>query len=313
MRRTKIELAKKEQLNKILFTEHFGIKAKQEELDFIDIYVNADKKLFLDPARLLRYDDALSVEMSNHIVEYFNQLLCFIRKKDRINGLKMLRYLKEPREIHLGYAVDGYQGNAIGGIKGTHIYNKFSQSKAVQTGMLKDLEESALLVKGVDRDVISDMSAMICKRELIAFTQTQCRKHNVPMKKVKIGRIWTGGNNWPYAEAELPVYQNKPMILVPKNFVTDIMTLDSQDFYRNEILSSIQENLMRADESLIIVLKNGNRRCAVTKKELKVNDQYRFSKDLIYEIVQDKPEILRQYRHRKKYMNSDIDEKLNAI
>lgn len=50
MRRTKIELAKKEQLNKILFTEHFGIKAKQEELDFIDIYVNADKKLFLDPA-----------------------------------------------------------------------------------------------------------------------------------------------------------------------------------------------------------------------------------------------------------------------
>ena len=82
MRRTKIELAKKEQLNKILFTEHFGIKAKQEELDFIDIYVNADKKLFLDPARLLRYDDALSVEMSNHIVEYFDQLLCFIRKKD---------------------------------------------------------------------------------------------------------------------------------------------------------------------------------------------------------------------------------------
>lgn len=44
-----------------------------------------------------------------------------------------------------------------------------------------------------------------------------------------------GGNNWPYAEAELPVYRNKPMILVPKNFVTDIMTLDSQDFYRNVI------------------------------------------------------------------------------
>lgn len=313
MVRQEIGFTNNEQLNKVHFTEYFGINAKQEDIDFVDIYVNADRKLFLDPAKLLRYSDELSVRMSNHIVEYFGRFLGYVCKGDRLNGLKMLKYLKEPQEIHLGYAVNGYRGNAVGGVKGTHIYEKFSESKAVQTGLLKDLEESALLVKGVDRDVISDMTAMICKADLIGFTQVQCRKHKVPMRKVDIGKIWAGGNNWPRAEAELPIYDGKPMILVPKNFVTDIMTLDSQDFYRNEILTSVQEGMMSADESLIIVLKNGNRRCAITKKELKVDDQYRYSKDLIYEIVQEQPEILRKYRHRKKYTQDDIDEILEVM
>lgn len=302
----------KEKLNKVLFTEYFQINVKQKDLEFVDIYVNADKKFFLDPAKLLDFDDAMSVQMSNSIVKYFEKMLQFIRNEDKANSLRLLSGLREPKEIHLGYATNGYIGNAVGGIKGEKIYKKMSESNAVKTGLLKDLEESALLVEGINRDIISDMTVMITKKYLISFTQEQCRKLQIPMKKVKAGKIWDEKQNlWVEIESELPVYDNKPMILVPKKIVTDKLMLDSQDFYRNELLSFVQDELMRADKSLIIVLKNGKRRCLITKKQLRVDKRYRYSKELLYTIVQKHPELLQKYRQRKKNTSEDIDEKLD--
>lgn len=292
---------------KVRFTQYFGIRKKQSELEFLDIYVNADRRLFLDPGRLLRYDDRVSVDMREHIVTYFDKFLQCVRAHDEVNGLRMMRYLCEPKEIHLGYSTEGYQGNAVGKVKGALIYERFSQSKAVQTGMLRDLEESALLVKGIDRDIISDMTAMICKADLISFTQEQCRKHRVPMRMCHVGRTWMGGNIWEDVTTNLPTYLGEPMILVPKRMVGNVLTLDSQDFYRNEVLTSVQEDIMRADQSMILLLKNGNKRCAVTKKQLRTEEETRFSKDFLFSQVQKKPQILRAYRHRKKYTD-ELDE-----
>lgn len=304
-------MVKEEKLNKVLFTEYFGVNREQKDLEFVNIYVNADKKFFLDPAKLLDFDDAMSIQMSNVIIKYFEKLLQFIIKQDEFNSLKLLSELREPKEIHLGYATNGYIGNAVGGIKGEKIYRKLSESNAVRTGLLKDLEESALLVEGINRDIISDMTVMITKKYLIEFTQAQCKKYQVPMSKAKVGKIWDEKQEyWVEIEAELPIYDNNPMILVPKKIVTDKLMLDSQDFYRNELLSFVQDELMRADRSLIIVLKNGKRRCAVTKKQLKSDKQYRYSKELIYRIVQKHPELLQRYRYRKRNISEDIDEKL---
>lgn len=300
-------------LNKVLFTEYFGIKEKQRNLEFVDIYVNADKKFFLDPAKLLNFDDAMSIQMSNAIVQYFDELLQCIRKHDKSSSLRLLNGLREPKEIHLGYATNGYVGNAVGGVKGEKIYRKLSESNAIKTGLLKDLEESALLVEGINRDIISDMTVMITKKYLIEFTQAQCEKYQVPMSKVKVGQIWDEKQDcWTKIETELPIYDDKPMILVPKKIVTDKLMLDSQDFYRNELLTSVQDELMRADKSLIIVLKNGKRRCAITKKQLRSDSRYRYSKEFIYKMVQKQPELLQAYCRRKKNISEDIDEKLEG-
>lgn len=300
-----------EKLNKVLFTEYFNINRQQKDLEFVDIYINADRKFFLDPAKLLNYDDAMSIQMSNSIVKYFEKLLQYIREEDRLNSLRLLSGLREPKEIHLGYATKGYIGNAVGGVKGEKIYRKLSESNAVKTGLLKDLEESALLVEGINRDIISDMTVMITKRYLIKFTQKQCKKYQVPMRRIKAGKVWDEKQeDWVDLEAELPVYNNKPMILVPKKIVSNKLMLDSQDFYRNELLSFVQDELMRADRSLVIVLKNGRRRCAVTKKQLRNDMQFRYSKELLYKTIQKHPELLQKYRHRKKNISEDIDAKL---
>lgn len=300
MASARTELTKRNIEDRVKFTEYFHIPLKQEEIDFWDIYVNDDIQKFLDPGRLLKYNDELSIRMREHVVDYFSRFLQCVRIGDEVNGIRMMEYLTEPKEIHFGYAMNGYQGNAVGKIKGKLIYERFKQSKAVQTGMLQDLEESALLVKGIDRDIISDMTAMICKADLIAFTQEQCRKYNVSMEMCCIGKTWMGADRWIDIEAELPTYDKKPIILVPKKIVNNILLMNSRDFYRNELLSSAQEDIMRADQSMVRILKNGNKKCVLTKKELQMKEEYSFSKDLIYREIQKKPGLLRAYRQRKK-------------
>lgn len=298
-------------MNNVLFTEHFGIDKSQGEIEFVDIYVNTDRKFFLDPAKLLKYEDELSIKMSNGLVDYFARLLALIRSGNKTESLEMLKELREPQETHLGYARNGYAGNALGGIKGNLVYEKLSKSQAVQSGLLKDLEESALLVKGINRDIVSDMTVMITKGELIEFTQRQCRKYDVPVKKVKVGMIWNRElEKWEEREADLPVYNMKPIILVPKKIICINPTLNCQEFYNHEILDTIQDELMRADQSLVVVLKNGKRKCAITKKELKKDNKFKFSKELLYSMIQAHPHLLENYRTRKKYQKEDIDDKL---
>ena len=297
---------------KVRFTEYYEITKKQEEVPFLDIYVNADRCMFLDPAKLLRFDDDMSNNMQNKVTEYFSRLLEYIKEGRKTEGLKLLDCLGEPKEIHLGYAVNGFYGKAVGKIKSQYIYERLSQSRAVQSGMLKDLEESALFVEGIDKDIISDMTAMICKDELIKFTQEQCYFFNIPMKEQKIGKIWMGNDQWLSVTTKLPIYNENPIILIPKRYVSRIMTLNSRDFYRNEVLTSVQDDLMRADQGFVKILKNGVRQCVVTKKELKKSEKYRFSKELIFEQVQERPELLRLYRNRKKYVEEDIDGMVNV-
>ena len=297
---------------KVRFTEYYEITKKQEEVPFLDIYVNADRCMFLDPSKLLRFDDDMSNNMQNKVTEYFSRLLEYIKEGRKTEGLKLLDCLGEPKEIHLGYAVNGFYGKAVGKIKSQYIYERLSQSRAVQSGMLKDLEESALFVEGIDKDIISDMTAMICKDELIKFTQEQCYFFNIPMKEQKIGKIWMGNDQWLSVTTKLPIYNENPIILIPKRYVSRIMTLNSRDFYRNEVLTSVQDDLMRADQGFVKILKNGVRQCVVTKKELKKSEKYRFSKELIFEQVQERPELLRLYRNRKKYVEEDIDGMVNV-
>lgn len=118
-------------MNNVLFTQHFSIRKKQGDIEFVDIYIYKDKKFFIDPAKLLKYNDPMSISMNNRIVSYFSKLLKAIKEKNKTKSLIMLRNLKEMRETHLGYAVNGYAGNAVGegfGMKKKNVGKRLKQN-----------------------------------------------------------------------------------------------------------------------------------------------------------------------------------------
>jgi hypothetical protein len=69
-----------------------------------------------------------------------------------------MHYLSEPNETHLGFSRGPSRGRGLRGIKSDNIADAISASKAAKTGLLQDLEDTAFLVPGVNKDLLSDIS-----------------------------------------------------------------------------------------------------------------------------------------------------------
>lgn len=289
----------------ILLTNYFKINKRQSELEFIDIDLYNDLKLFIDPYIFTKLSGNFAAVCNNLIVDFFNEVIHLIRNNDEIGAKRMLNGLKEPSETHLGLSRNSVNGKAATGKKALKLYEQLKNSRATQTGNLKDLSDCELMVEGIGKDNISDITTNIIKSELIKFTQSQCNIYGIPMKLFKI-LIWDFKKKiWDEKELNLPYINNKKIILVPKTIVTDKLLLSYYDFYNREILPFYENKEINACSSLVKVLQTGEKK--VVKKELK--KKYPINKSMVYEFINERPEYLELYKARKEvFRDLDPDE-----
>ena len=293
------------------FSEYFGTNKFQAELDFVDVLINDDTPLFIDPYVFKVRNDLWSVECNNLIVDFFDTVIQAIRNEDTAYARRLLEQLSEPKETHLGVSRNSVSGKGVSGKQADDLYGKLKKSKAVRTGHLKDISDCELMIPGIGFDKISDIVTNIIRSKLIEYTQAQCSLLGVPMRNVPSGKIWSPTEKrWLNGNyTNLPIADGKKIILVPKYSVVFRPSLSSQEFYNHEILEFIQAEHMAAMSSLVEVLKNGKRR--VTKKSLKEQPEYQMSKEFIYDFCNKHPEVISQYKSRKSkdaIKTSDISE-----
>ncbi len=283
----------------ILFSEYFKLNKDQAELDFVDIFVDDDRPLFIDPYVFKVRDDVWSVECNNLIVDFFDTVVQAIRNNRGEYAKCLLEHLGEPKETHLGVSRGSISGKGVSGKQAGDLYTKLSASRAVKTGHLKDLSDCELMIPGIGFDKVSDITTNIIRERLIEYTQAQCELHNIPMRNTPSGRTWNPiGKRWHNSYyTDLPVINNDKIILVPKYVVVFKPLLSSQELYNHEILEYIQAEQLAAMSPLVEVLKNGRRR--VTKKSIKEHPEYRMSKEFIYSFCDKHPDIINDYKRRK--------------
>ena len=286
-------------MKKTLFSEYFNLNKQQAELDFVDVFIDDDKSLYIDPYVFKIRNDAWSVECNNLIVDFFNTVVIAIKNKEITYAKRLLDQLAEPKETHLGVSRLSVSGKGVSGKQASDLYEKSKTSKAVKTGHLKDLSDCELMIPGIGFDKISDITTNIIRRQLIEYTQAQCNLHNIPMQNVPSGKLWnpTEKRWWNGSYTNLPVANGKKIILVPKYAVVFKPSLSSQELYNHEILEYIQAEHIAAMSSLVEVLKNGKRR--VTKKSLKESNEYKMSKEFIYDFCNKHPDVISNYKSRK--------------
>lgn len=164
------------------FTEYFGLKIDQSDLDFLDIYAEQDISLFLDPYGISAMRTPWSRRCEVEIASYFQYLIDCIRNGDSKEVAKLLDALHEVDEVALGYSSGPPNGRGVGSEQAKDIQFAFENSKAGTSGDIKDIADCALMIPGINHDKISDITANILKKQLIEFTQEQCRLHSIPMK-----------------------------------------------------------------------------------------------------------------------------------
>jgi hypothetical protein len=275
------------------FSEVFGLGKTQSELDFVNVPLDTDIWLCVDPFAISQRQDPLSRSCHLTLIAFFQQVVDSIRGGDDVEALRLLGHLREPNETRLGLSTKKPQGAGVGNHQALQLIAALKQSSAVTTGFLSSLEECELMIEGIGRDKISDLTTNIIRGHLIEYTQHQCNLHNVPMQTVAIApRFDTTTMDWISDYAELPVGIGSPVLLVPKVFVRAVPAYNYQSYYRDFVLDFLQTEEANALGGLGRTLKNGRR--VVYKKDLVA--KYPRTKQFLYEFSRDHPEVLQDYR-----------------
>jgi len=282
------------------FSEHFALGKSQPELDFVDIPLDTDINLCVDPYALsIIDDDPWFVECNNLVVDFFQLVVNSIRGGFSDVARDLLSNLREPNETRLGLSQGRPSGRGIGRLQAGQLYDRLVTSRAVRTGKLRDLYDCELIIPGIGGDKISDVTTNVIRGKLITYTQAQCRLHRIPIQPRPCRPQWNDqAHCWKGGYQELPVYQGVGIILVPKAAVRLRPAVDHRDYYRHYVLPELQREYLLAEHpdaatGLVKVLRNG-KRLPPTKKALE--QRHPCSKEYLFEFSEEHPSVLESYK-----------------
>lgn len=272
-----------------------GLHGKQAELDFVDVDTDRDTRLFVDPFAIDIRGDLWSAECSRHLRSFFNALISALRNHDDARAEHLASHLHETNETFLGLSKGRPQGRGIGRDQAVQILDALRQSRAVQTGLLSELAETELFIEGIGSDKISDLTTNILRAPLLAYTREQAELWNMPLTdNVALDAVWDPNReDWINEPRQTIVIEGKPVILVPKFSVRKVLSLNSQEFYNDHMVTFLQQEYFRAGQGLVRVLRSGAR-AVPYKKDVK--GRHPKSKPALADFARQHPDILEQYK-----------------
>lgn len=315
----------------IHFSQAYNLTRVEKELEFFDLNLEYDSRLFIDPflikkspndeERLLfkRFGDFFRYTYDKSIDIEYNQ--------EGRDNLKSLLHIQEPREVGLGYTENS--NNGVGPVSfADKLFKFFVESTAKRLIKEENLypdkefnpETFKVFIDGIGPDSLSDISANLIMDYLIAYTQKQCKKHNIPLKRLPVqhngfdfeAMEWIGGGYHDLPENLLK--EGQAIILVPKhllratelehdNIGTKVKGILKQDPELTKRFSSFLlknvENISIEDVRVVFLNEE-----TVFKKYIEVlgeqrSTPYDFEKDLL--------KILAIKSYESKFKNVELD------
>lgn len=280
------------------FSKRFKLGKSQSELDFVDVPIDGDIPLFIDPFAIAQRTDRWSQECHQVLHTFFERVVQEIRSGQSSKARELLLHLSEPNETRLGFSRGKPRGAGIGRDQSEDIFQALSESTAVKTGFLNSLEECELMIEGIAWDKISDLTTNVIRGKLAEYTREQCRLHDIRAQNVPLNPYFDAVHSqWISRYWEVPVAAGRPILLVPKSIVRITPAYDHQRYYRHFVLDYLQAEHLNAHSSLVRTLKNKKR--VVYKKDVAAT--FPCTKENLFQFSRAHPEVLQQYRdHLKK-------------
>ncbi len=279
-------------------SEYYSFNRTQPTLDFVDVDIEGDASVFIDPRALRLLPSEWGNECVSLIQNFFREVLKAIQAGDQERGRSLLLALREPNETHLGLSRGRARGRAIGLYSAGAVWDALSQSEAARSGLLEELEDTILMIEGISSDIISDIATNIIREPLIRYTQEVAEYYGIPLvPDVNSGPMWDPENvRWYSAFTSLPVTEEGKLLLVPKVIVRRRMDYDVGEYFRHYLLEHLREAELSANTELVHLLRDGSPK--VNKKD--VEAKYGSGKAMIVRETRNHPEILDEYRKDKR-------------
>lgn len=241
-------------------SQYFSLGRAQGSLEFVDVDIAKDVPLFIDPGAIRLLGTTMAHECASLLQNFFQRVLDAIGVANHQEATDLLAGLHELNETRLGFSAGGARGHGMGAGLAADLHARLQMSRAVATGLLQDLEETALFVPGIDRDIISDIVTNIIFAPLADFTVTMCQKYGIATQPGIAYYRWDRHYGWMAATAGLPVVAGHPLVLVPRAFVRRRQVFSAQGYYDHYILPYLQQEHLDANSELVRILRSGARR-----------------------------------------------------
>jgi hypothetical protein len=297
------------------FSQAFGIDSRQVGLDFIDIPLHTDLRLFLDPTMIKALKSQWGRNLVLALQDYFADIMASIKHGDLKKASYLLSSLRESNAFHLGYSTKESSGTALGEKTAEDILASLKDSKAAKSGILTDLEDTALTISGIGADRISDSVCNILKGFLIEYTKNVCDFYNVETKEGSGIKVWDGnGGKWVKGKYHLPIYEGEEVILIPKILVRDEIIYSHRDLYRRHIIPEMKKEFINSGSALVQVLK-GEKVVTTTS----IIEEYGQTKNFIEEQLVKFPDTLKEYKKSllsnppNPLAHSDLDQGKDSV
>jgi hypothetical protein len=285
-------------------SDHYKLGRTQASLDFVDVILDGDTKLFVDPRafRLLR--TPWSESCVDLIQEFFSAVLDAIHNDDEQRARMLLWGLGEPNETHLGLSKGSRaRGRGVGRILADELYKSLYESEARKSGLLQDLEDTALMVEGIGADRISDITTNVIRPRLLEYTEEVAETYSIPLEEIESGHMWKPSTEqWEAHFVKQPVVKNERLLLVPKAVVRYKLDFNPGSYYTRTILSFLANRELQKNSGLVTVLRDGTRKVYKTdvRKKYEKGKKKKTQKQLIVEITRANPELLAEFRAAKQ-------------
>lgn len=280
-------------------SEHFGLDHAQAALDFVDVELQTDNHLHIDPFAIQNRNDMWSANCGDHIRSFFQAILEALYRDDLTRVAHLLANLHEPNETRLGQSVGRPRGRAVGQHKAELLAEALKTSRAFDTQLLADVSEAELFIRGIGPDTISDLTTNVVRGPLSKYTKEQCELLGVPTQNVGVlGPVWLPDSlEWEAQVHELPVADGIPVLLVPKYAVRRTLSLDSQEFWDSHMIEFLRQEYLKSGSALVKTLKKDGSKY-VTK--VSVKERHPKVKDDLAQFVNDHPSVFEAYKRLKR-------------
>jgi hypothetical protein len=282
----------------------YKLKKTQHELDFINIDPNKDFPVYLNPFVFSNRSDTFSINATRLVMGFFQQNLDLINSNHVDIARKNFNYLNEPNETCLGMSIKKPMGRGVGYDNADELFESILNSRALKTGLVDYLENTAIFIPGIGKDKVSDMTTNIIRSALIRYTQTQCDLLNIPLtNNVSSGFFWDQTRmQWSQELTRMLIINQKRILLVPKAVVSYVKEFNHQKYHRHYALEFLQDEHLQKNTNLVKTTYNKDgsiRRRFVTKKDI-IKTELPSEKELLLEFTERHPEVFDDFRNGVK-------------
>lgn len=276
-------------------SERFTLGANQFELDFVDVDTETDLPLFIDPFFLGIRTDNWSISATRTLKSFFQTFVSLIGLGKEQEARQLFNFLHEPNETCLGLSEGAPRGNAIGEVDGEKLFKSIIKSRAVQSGLVEDIEDFRLFIEGIDKDKISDMTTNIIRSHLIEYTQRQCALWGIALQSnVASGDCWDSVRGcWVSYFTDMLVIDGRKILLTPKSAVSYAKRYTPQKYHSKFVLEFLQHEHVRMNSGLVQYRRDGSP--YVTKKDLR-KKVAPYSKDFLADFTQKHPHVFADFK-----------------